>query len=78
MASSAQQLSNAQPFLLDKLRPLERKMGLVLTLFKGQFNLIRRVISLIFRFVVFSSRVASMWAVLVQREEQQEEEDQRR
>ena len=31
----AEHLSTAQPAFLEQLRPLERKMGLVLTLFKG-------------------------------------------
>lgn len=35
LAHHAQVLSNTQPVLLAQLRPLERKLGLVLTLFKG-------------------------------------------
>lgn len=50
IAMQTQRLSDAQPHLLELMRPLERKMGRVFTLFK-----------------------ASMWAVLVNRENQQQE-----
>jgi len=49
MAKLTTKLSAAQPAVLEQLRPLERKMGLVLTLYQ-----------------------ASIWAVLVQREEEDE------
>lgn len=35
LADVAQELSLAQPALLEQLRPLERKLGLVFTLFKA-------------------------------------------
>jgi hypothetical protein len=40
VANTTQRLSLAQPIILENLRPLERKMGLVLTLFKGKQTLI--------------------------------------
>jgi len=35
MSTVVQRLSSVQPHLLSELRPLERKLGLVFTLFKG-------------------------------------------
>lgn len=35
MAKLSQKLAGAQPYILEQLRPLERKMGLVLTLYQG-------------------------------------------
>jgi hypothetical protein len=74
MAIAIQKLSAVQPHLLNQVRPLERKLGLVLTLFKGPF--LRRVFwgqlpRLLTR--VSFSRAASVWALLVQREENQDE-----
>ncbi|KAM0752562.1 hypothetical protein T439DRAFT_323199 [Meredithblackwellia eburnea MCA 4105] len=51
MAKLATKLSSTQPEILEQLRPLEMKMGLVLTLFQ-----------------------ASVWSILVQREEEEEQE----
>ncbi|KAL8279979.1 hypothetical protein RQP46_007560 [Phenoliferia psychrophenolica] len=51
MSKLAQQLASAQPPILEQLRPLERKMGLVLTLYQ-----------------------ASVWAILVQRQEQDDDD----
>jgi hypothetical protein len=36
IASTTHKLASIQPHLLNELRPLERKLGLVLTLFKGE------------------------------------------
>lgn len=41
MSTAVQRLSAVQPHLLADLRPLERKLGLVFTLFKGMFTLSR-------------------------------------
>jgi hypothetical protein len=38
MTAAVQRLSAVQPHLLAELRPLERKFGLVLTLFHGKFH----------------------------------------
>ncbi|KDE04518.1 hypothetical protein MVLG_05084 [Microbotryum lychnidis-dioicae p1A1 Lamole] len=35
MSTVLQRLSSMQPYILNQFRPLERKLGLVLTLFKG-------------------------------------------
>ncbi|SCV67582.1 BQ2448_5193 [Microbotryum intermedium] len=35
MSTAVQRLSSMQPHILNQVRPLERKLGLVLTLFKG-------------------------------------------
>ncbi|KAK4053391.1 hypothetical protein OIV83_001555 [Microbotryomycetes sp. JL201] len=43
IAAVTQSLSGAQPHLLNEVRPLERKLGLVLTLFKASvWSLIRK------------------------------------
>ena len=54
MSTVVQRLSSVQPHLLSELRPLERKLGLVFTLFKGEFPL----------FIVFSSRINSRYSFL--------------
>ncbi|KAI5481925.1 hypothetical protein MNV49_000202 [Pseudohyphozyma bogoriensis] len=53
LARLTAKLSTAQPALLEQLRPLERKLGMVLTLYQ-----------------------ASIWAILVQREGEEELADQ--
>ncbi len=45
IASTTHKLASIQPHLLNELRPLERKLGLVLTLFKGKYLLSRPVSS---------------------------------
>ncbi|KAM0787471.1 hypothetical protein ACM66B_003547 [Microbotryomycetes sp. NB124-2] len=43
IATVMQSLSSAQPHLLNEVRPLERKLGLVLTLYKASvWSLIRK------------------------------------
>ncbi|SGY16940.1 BQ5605_C012g07036 [Microbotryum silenes-dioicae] len=37
MSTVLQRLSSMQPYILNQFRPLERKLGLVLTLFKGTY-----------------------------------------
>ncbi|SCZ93760.1 BZ3500_MvSof-1268-A1-R1_Chr6-3g08867 [Microbotryum saponariae] len=58
MSTVLQRLSSMQPYMLNQLRPLERKLGLVLTLFKGTCPT-----SLVHR-----SR--AVWALLVKRDEE--------
>jgi hypothetical protein len=68
IATTVQRLSAVQPHLLAELRPLERKMGLILTLFKGLFSFVS-----LFRRVQLTKRdgTASVWSLLRQREDQQ-------
>ncbi|BGO91192.1 hypothetical protein NBRC10512_001226 [Rhodotorula toruloides] len=43
VAAIVQRLSSAQPHLLSELRPLEQKLGLILTLFKASvWSLLRQ------------------------------------
>lgn len=80
MSTVVQRLSSVQPHLLSELRPLERKLGLVFTLFKGKFPLFSV-------FSPFSSHArrltlflitASVWSILRQREDQQMYEEETR
>lgn len=72
-----QRLAAAQPQILSELRPLERKLGLILTLFKGAsppLSLSRcRTRS---PWVPRHATTASVWSLLRQREDQQLYEEQ--
>ncbi|CEQ40316.1 SPOSA6832_01925 [Sporobolomyces salmonicolor] len=65
IATVVQRLSAVQPALLAELRPLERKLGLILTLFKGEFSLPQH------RIAPSSRADSSVWSLLRQREEQE-------
>ncbi|TNY19594.1 hypothetical protein DMC30DRAFT_417727 [Rhodotorula diobovata] len=62
IAQVVQRLAAAQPQILSELRPLERKLGLILTLFKGASPPL--------------SLSPSVWSLLRQREDQQLYEEQ--
>lgn len=68
MAKLSQKLAGSQPYILEQLRPLERKMGLVLTLYQGAVDC-----AVSGRRALMRGWAASVWAILVQRQEQEDE-----
>lgn len=71
IATVVQRVSAVQPQLLAELRPLEHKLGLILTLFKGkQTKVPFSWRCLCRRLTMFPTLAASVWALLRQRDQQ--------